>query len=237
MKRALLVAVVALVALTSACSSEQRPEGITERWLLSLNQGAAGQPDRYAPDEVSEQVVPGWHDLDPGFLDVITVEPKSLAVGRAVPGAFVPFRLVDERRGRDRWHSRISCQTATPGGSRRVSIRRGTTPTEGGSPFGAGLPGWPIALAVGALLALAALGLLTIVRRRATTRPETRKSRPEGRPVRCSQVHGEGARVGDQLPSPRGMGFGCPGVVTLPIEGTGRDIREIREKVPKKRAQ
>ena len=101
MKRALLVAVVALVALTSACSSEQRPEGITERWLLSLNQGAAGQPDRYAPDEVSEQVVPGWHDLDPGFLDVITVEPQvhSRSAG-PVPGAFVPFRLVTNDGGR-----------------------------------------------------------------------------------------------------------------------------------------
>ena len=45
-----------------------------------------------------------------------------------------------------------------------------TTSTEGGTPFGAGLPGWPIALAVGALLALAALGLLTIVQRRAAAR-------------------------------------------------------------------
>ena len=91
MRRALLVAVVALVALTSACSSEQRPEGITERWLLSLNQGAAGQPDRYAPDEVSEQVVPGWHDLDPGFLDVITVEPQvSSSAGDPCPARSFP---------------------------------------------------------------------------------------------------------------------------------------------------
>ena len=103
MRRALLVAVVALVALTSACSSEQRPEGITERWLLSLNQGAAGRPDRYAPDEVSEQVVPGWHDLDPGFLDVITVEPQVHSVGRARARRVRPLPAGHERRGKDRW--------------------------------------------------------------------------------------------------------------------------------------
>ena len=235
MRRALLVAVVALVALTSACSSEQRPEGITERWLLSLNQGAAGQPDRYAPDEVSEQVVPGWHDLDPGFLDVITVEPQvhSRSAG-PVPGAFVPFRLVTNDGGRDRWPrpsgagrglvaDQLMSRQARP--SSRAARRSAP-----GSPGGRLRSPW---------------GRCWRSRRSGSSpssgggqrRPETRKSRPEGRPVRCSQVHGEGARVGDQLPSPRGMGFGCPGVVTLPIEGTGRDIRENREKVPKKRPQ
>ena len=164
MRRALLVAVVALVALTSACSSEQRPEGITERWLLSLNQGAAGQPDRYAPDEVSEQVVPGWHDLDPGFLDVITVEAQQIRRG-PVPGTFVPFRLVSK----DGDQIDGVAHLLPSGDSWRIAdVEDGASPTEGGTPFGAGLPGWPIALAVGALLALAALGLLTIVRRRAT---------------------------------------------------------------------
>ena len=164
MRRAPLIAVVALVALMSACSSEERPEGITERWLLSLNQGAAGQPERYAPDEVSEQVVPGWHDLDPGFLDVITVEP-ALFIRGAIPGSLVPFHLVtkdgDEIDG--------TARLQQIGDSLRITqVGPGIAPTEGGSPFGAGLPGWPIALGVGALLTLAALGLLTIVRRRAT---------------------------------------------------------------------
>ena len=164
MRRAPLIAVVALVALTAACSSEERPEGITERWLLSLNQGAAGQPERYAPDEVSEQVVPGWHDLDPGFLDVITVEP-ALFIRGAIPGSLVPFHLVtkdgDEIDG--------TARLQQIGDSLRITqVGLGIAPTEGGSPFGAGLPGWPIALGVGALLTLAALGLLTIVRRRAT---------------------------------------------------------------------
>ncbi len=165
MRRALLIAVIALVALLSACSSEERPEGITERWLLSLNQGAAGRPDRYAPDEVSEQVVPGWHDLDPGFLDVITVEPEPFTRRAGFPGAFVPFHLVtkdgDEIDG--------TAHLLQDGDSWRITdVGGGTAPGEGGTPFGAGLPGWPIALAVGVLLALAALGLLTIVRRGAT---------------------------------------------------------------------
>ena len=164
MRRALLVSVVALVALMSSCSSEERPEGITERWLLSLNQGAAGRPDRFAPDEVSQQVVPGWHERDPGYLDVITVEPRELIRG-AIPGAFVPYHLVtkdgDEIDG--------TAHLLQTGDSWRITdVGPGTAPTEGGSPFGAGLPGWPIALAVGALLALAALALLTIVQRRAT---------------------------------------------------------------------
>ena len=163
MRRALLVAVLALVTLTWACSSEERPEGITERWLLSLNQGAAGRPDRYAPDEVSQQVVPGWHDLDPGFLDVIKVEPAVFIRG-AIPGTLVPFHLVTKDGDKIDGTARL----LQSGDSWRITdVSGGTTPTEGGSPFGAGLPGWPIALGVGALLALAALGLLTVVRRRA----------------------------------------------------------------------
>ena len=168
MRRALLVAVVALAALTSACSSEQRPEGITERWLLSLNQGAAGQPDRYAPDEVSEQVVPGWHERDPGYLDVITVEP-ALFIRGAIPGTLVPFHLVTKDGKEIDGTARLQ-QIADSLRITQVSVGGGTPATEAGSPFGAGLPGWPIALAVGVLLALAAVGLLTIVQRRAAAK-------------------------------------------------------------------
>jgi hypothetical protein len=164
-RRALLVAVVVLAALTSACSSEQRPEGITERWLLSLNQGAAGRPDRYAPDEISEQVVPGWHELDPGFLDVITVEPQEFVRRAGFPGAFVPFHLVTK----DGDEIDATAHLLQTGDSWRITdVGGGTATAEGGTPCGAGLPGWPIALGGGVLLSLAALGLLTIVRRRAT---------------------------------------------------------------------
>ena len=164
MRRGLLAAIMAIVALTSACTSEQRPEGITERWLLSLNQGAAGRPERYAPDEVSQQIVPGWQDLDPGYLDVIKVEPQMRARS-AEPGVFVPFRLVTK----DGAEIDGIAHLLQDGNSWRITdVSTGAPVTEGGRPFGTGLPGWPIALGVGMILALAALGLLTIVRRRAT---------------------------------------------------------------------
>lgn len=159
----MLVAVVALVALVSACTSEQRPEGVTERWLLSLDQGAAGRPDRFAPDEVSQAVVPGWHDLDPGAFDVIEVGPR-LATGSGDAAASVPFRLVStdgiETHG-------VAALTLADGTWQVTRAEIGTMTPAASAPFGAGLPGWPIALAAGALFALAALGLLTIVQRRA----------------------------------------------------------------------
>jgi hypothetical protein len=53
-------AIVLGAILAGSCAAQaQRPEGIVERWLVSLNQGAAGRPDLYAPDEVSELVLPG----------------------------------------------------------------------------------------------------------------------------------------------------------------------------------
>ena len=53
------LACVLLALAFTACTQAARPEGVVENWLRSLNQGAAGRPDRYAPDEVSQRVVPG----------------------------------------------------------------------------------------------------------------------------------------------------------------------------------
>jgi hypothetical protein len=89
--RRALVVLAAVLAL-AACATTERPEGIVERWLLSLNQGAAGDPDIYAPRDVSDRVVPRWDELDPGRLD-------EIEVGRAAPGGggrmIVSFRIVD----------------------------------------------------------------------------------------------------------------------------------------------
>ena len=167
MKRAVLAAVIALIAITSACTSEQRPEGVTERWLLSLNQGAAGRPDRYAPDDVSQQVVPGWQDLDPGHFDRIEVEHRIFPKGDVRPDAtaLVPFRLVTT----DGVQTDGVASLEMDGGIWRITnATTGGAPAALSAPFGAGLRGWPIALVVGAVLALAALGLLTIVQRRAS---------------------------------------------------------------------
>ncbi|MGH2635676.1 MAG: hypothetical protein ACRDHU_05975 [Actinomycetota bacterium] len=87
---------LALAALTvPVCAAAERPEGIVERWLISLNQGAAGDPGSYAPARLSERVLPGWSNLEPGELDVIEVG-LGRATGRAsVPWfAEVPFRVV-----------------------------------------------------------------------------------------------------------------------------------------------
>jgi hypothetical protein len=34
-----------VVLVLPACASTERPEGLVERWLVSLNQGAAGRPE------------------------------------------------------------------------------------------------------------------------------------------------------------------------------------------------
>jgi hypothetical protein len=72
MKRALLLLTVAIL-LMPACGGADRPEGVVERWLISLNQGKAGEPEQYAPDELSQRILPNWQSRDPGDLDVIEV--------------------------------------------------------------------------------------------------------------------------------------------------------------------
>jgi hypothetical protein len=165
-----VVIAIVLVATLPACERTDRPEGVVERWLVSLNQGAAGRPDRYAPDAVSEQVVPGWRELDPGQLDKIEVGAHTLDPSSQLPA--VPFRVatIDDVQ---------TVGTANleegPDGWQIVSAKADTYPTgvsppfgaDAGSPFGQGLPGWPIALAVGVALALGAVALVTIVKRRA----------------------------------------------------------------------
>jgi hypothetical protein len=94
--RRFIVVALATVAL-AACSSSERPAGIVERWLLALNQGSAGQPERYARSAVSDQVLPGYAHADPGELDVIEVGGSSgarYALDGSVAAHHVPFRVV-----------------------------------------------------------------------------------------------------------------------------------------------
>src|SRR5262249_27174868 len=69
------VAALAMLAalLLAGCANTDRLEGRVERWFSSLNQGAAGQPDRFAPRTESDAVLPGWEHCDPGGFDVIEV--------------------------------------------------------------------------------------------------------------------------------------------------------------------
>jgi hypothetical protein len=104
--RRVVAACVVLLALT-ACGDTQRPEGIVERWLQSLDQGRAGTPEKYASDQVSEQVLPGFRTLDPGQFDLLEVgRGAPHKMGPAFQGQLdlaIPFRVVDtdgaERRG------------------------------------------------------------------------------------------------------------------------------------------
>jgi len=93
-----LVALAAVAcALLPACASTDRPEGVVERWLISLNQGSAGRPDRYADPDVSERILPGWDACEPGALDTIRVGRQMTRAGTEHVGdgsvAVVPYEV------------------------------------------------------------------------------------------------------------------------------------------------
>jgi hypothetical protein len=79
-------AFVAILVVVPSCGGDERPEGVVERWLVSLNQGVSGEPHAYALDEVTETLAPDWDTRDPGAYDEIDV-------GAPGEGGGVPFRL------------------------------------------------------------------------------------------------------------------------------------------------
>jgi hypothetical protein len=89
MRRSLFLLVV-VALLVPACRDTDRPEGVVERWLVSLNQGKAGEPDKYASEALSQQILPNWQKRDPGDLDVIEVGRGEPSGG---PTYVVPFRV------------------------------------------------------------------------------------------------------------------------------------------------
>jgi hypothetical protein len=91
-KRLLALAGLAVVLL-SACAHTDRPEGVVERWLISLNQGKAGRPNTYAPARVSNEVLPGWQKCDPGSLDVIEVGVHATGTEGHPGVVLVPYRV------------------------------------------------------------------------------------------------------------------------------------------------
>jgi hypothetical protein len=92
-----------LAALVLAgCGHTDRPEGIVERWFTSLNQGSAGRPGQYAPELLSQGVLPNWRKCEPGALDVVEVGRGEQAIAIATirgPQYLVPYRIeyVDDR--------------------------------------------------------------------------------------------------------------------------------------------
>ena len=72
MRRLAAAAMLAGLVL-AGCGHTDRPEGIVERWFTSLNQGSAGRPGQYAPELLSQGVLPNWRQCEPGVIDLIEV--------------------------------------------------------------------------------------------------------------------------------------------------------------------
>jgi hypothetical protein len=167
--RRLMAASLVFLAL-SACGETQRPEGIVERWLQSLDQGRAGTPERYATtDEVSEEVLAGYRDLAPGQFDVIEVGEAREPAGVTRPDSsrIVPVRIVTT----DGVEQRLNVVTVPLAAGWRVAgidsqDPVGVLPSEGG-PANAGISSvaWLAGVSAALLLTAIALLLMAFVRR------------------------------------------------------------------------
>jgi uncharacterized protein YceK len=89
MKRIVFLLALAAFVL-GGCGHIDRPEGVVERWLISLNQGTAGEPGTYAPARLSERVLPDWASRNPGDLDLIEVGRGRIYANDRY---LVPFRV------------------------------------------------------------------------------------------------------------------------------------------------
>lgn len=165
MRRTLLLVLLLILTLPS-CDDRSRPEGIVERWLLALNQGAAGRAGRYADPPTSRLILPGYAKADPGRLDVVEVgmaERKDCSWD-------VPFRVIRLDGQTIRGFAIIrSCPTALIVPVSSVDLRpvpEGVFPSEGGPSVETERPGlWAIAVAIGLALLVVAEVLMRLVRR------------------------------------------------------------------------
>jgi hypothetical protein len=185
MRRAATVLVLTALFL-SGCATEERPEGVVDRWLNSLNQGAAGEPGRYAEAPVSEAVLPGWRECSPGALDVIEVGRGEQAATRGVvTDQAVPFRVeysasIDDlcptwSGGRDGVRASAFLVLGSEGWQ-VVAIGEGDDlplPSEGGERVAsASAVAWSISLAVAAVLCLLVMLLMATAGRHETIAEE-----------------------------------------------------------------
>jgi hypothetical protein len=77
------IGVLGFALLLAGCGHTDRPEGVVERWLIALNQGSAGRPGIYAPELLSQGVLPNWGECEPGAIEVIEV-------GRGIEATALP---------------------------------------------------------------------------------------------------------------------------------------------------
>jgi hypothetical protein len=166
---------VALLMLSS-CAAQERPEGIVERWLLALNQGSAGEPGHYAPESLSQTVLPDWRQAEPGHFDVIEVQPADVrGCSEAVVGdscepqglmASVPFNLEDTRGAAFGFEVFLVQHEGTWQAVALELVDHPTTLREPGWPSILGWTPWVVALGVGVGLVIGGEGLMRFVRRR-----------------------------------------------------------------------
>jgi hypothetical protein len=171
--RRVLIAAVVPVLILSACATPERPEGIVERWLLALNQGAAGEPGRYADGSTSDEVLPDWEELEPGQLDLIEVG-AAIPVEDAPPRGHigevhVPFRVVmvdgSETRARAVMARGSRASLLLIGSVDLRTIPPGTFPSEDGPPIIETTPAaWLVSVLIGAGLVALSWGLMRFVR-------------------------------------------------------------------------
>ncbi len=180
MRRPIFVTVLLMIAL-SACGDRSRPEGTVERWLLALNQGAAGEPGRFASDQTSDQVLPHRGSMEPGRLDVIEVG----AAERTRCSFDVPFRVVDLDGHETRMFAILQrCPTAFPkpiAAVERRDVPHGVFPSEGGSSFGTDRAVvWALAAAIGLGILFLGEGLMRLTRRTVISRHASGVGSPRG---------------------------------------------------------
>jgi hypothetical protein len=170
--RRALFFIVVVGLLVPACGGTDRPEGVVERWLISLNQGRAGEPEKYAPEALSQMILPNWQRRDPGDLDVIEVGKGRPApttrpyLTPRSPSYLVPYR-VERLDGR-----------ASSGVAGLLLLARGgwtvsdllppspslKVPSEGGERLGgASALVWLFGLAAAALFVLVSVALMSAV--------------------------------------------------------------------------
>jgi hypothetical protein len=173
MRRALVFGI--LLVTLAACTDRVRWEGHVERWLLSLNQGAAGQADRFAHEELSDRILPNAATGEPGRLDVIEVGSAR----RAACSFRVPFRVVRiDGVALEGFAVIQTCPTIPAHDIVDVELRSlpaRTFPSEGGSAFrNTTALAWAAAIGIALGLVLLAELAMRLVHRRRVSPSEPR---------------------------------------------------------------
>lgn len=157
----LRVALILLPVLLVGCASIDRPEGVVERWLRSINQGKIGEPHKYADDDVSDKIL--RDRSEPDGLDVIEVGKGRVTAGSAL----VPYRVhltkggkllgvAELERSSGTWRI-LRLQPADP----KLKV-----PTQGGERIGkAALTHWGTTIVLAFALIFLTLAIMELVKR------------------------------------------------------------------------